>query len=94
MELREEWDAAERAILEHPTLRDVYRERHPPGEQYPASHLTRGVRRRYDHIYASPELETVRCSYLTDWLAEGLSDHAAVEAELTLRRSCPSLGRR
>jgi exonuclease III len=30
--LFEEWDAAERAILEHPHLRDVYREKHPSGE--------------------------------------------------------------
>ena len=83
-ELRAEWEAAERDILEHPTLRDVYREVHPRGAPYPASHLTRGTRRRYDHVFASPQLATRGCRYLTDWLTNGLSDHAAVEAQLTL----------
>lgn len=83
-EFRDEWDAAERGVLTHPILRDVYREQHPPGEPYPASHFTREMPRRYDHVFASPELATVRCRYLTNWLAQGLSDHAAVEAELRL----------
>lgn len=79
---RAEWDAAERDVLMHPSVRDVYREQHRAGTPFPASHFTRGTPRRYDHIFASPELVTVRCRYLTDWLTEGLSDHAAVEAEL------------
>ena len=82
--LREEWDAAERSVLEHPALRDVYRERHLAGTPFPASHFTRGVSRRYDHVYASPELKSVQSRYLTDWLREGLSDHAAVEAEFVV----------
>jgi endonuclease/exonuclease/phosphatase family metal-dependent hydrolase len=40
--------------------------------------------RRYDHVYASPELKSVQSRYLTDWLREGLSDHAAVEAEFVV----------
>jgi endonuclease/exonuclease/phosphatase family metal-dependent hydrolase len=83
-EFRDEWEAAERSILTHPTMRDVYREHHPPGKPYLASHFTRGIPRRYEQIYATPELSSVRCRYLTDWLAKGLSDHAAVEAELVL----------
>jgi endonuclease/exonuclease/phosphatase family metal-dependent hydrolase len=83
-ELREEWDAAERSILVHPAMRDVYRELHVPGEPYATSHVTRGVSRRYDHIYASEELAVQRCRYLTDWLDQGLSDHAAVEADVVL----------
>ena len=78
----DEWDAAERSILEHPVLRDVYRERHQPGTPFPVSKYTRGTGHRYDHIYASPELETVSCAYLRQWLSEKLSDHAPVEAEL------------
>ena len=81
-ELRAEWEVAERGILEHPTLRDVYREVHPRGAPYPASHFTRGTSRRYDHVFASPELSTLRCRYFTEWLADGLSDHAAIEADL------------
>jgi exonuclease III len=82
--LRDEWDAAERGVLEHPTMRDVYRERHPSYAPYPASHLTRGIPRRYDHVYASPEIATVWCRYLGAWLEARLSDHAPVEAELVL----------
>jgi len=82
--LRDEWDAAERGVLAHPKLRDLYREQHPPSEPYPASHYTRGIRRRYDHIYASDELQAVGCRYITDWLEERLSDHAPVEADLIL----------
>ena len=81
-ELRAEWEAAERGILEHPTLRDVYREVHPGGAAYPTSHFTRGTSRRYDHVLASPELSTMGCRYFTEWLADGLSDHAAIEADL------------
>jgi exodeoxyribonuclease III len=83
-ELRDEWDAAERSVLVHPAMRDVYGELQVAGEPYAASHVTRGVPRRYDHIYASEELAVQRCRYLTDWLDEGLSDHAAVEADLVL----------
>ena len=82
-EFRDAWDAAERGVLEHPILRDVYRQHHPPGQHYSASHFTGGTPRRYDHVFASPELETVRCRYMTDWLRDGLSDHAAIEAELS-----------
>lgn len=60
-EFRDEWDAAERGVLAHPILRDVYREQHPAGKPYPGSHLTRETPRRYDHVFASPELATVRC---------------------------------
>jgi len=78
----DEWDAAERSILEHPVLRDVYRVGHEAGARFPASKYTRGTPHRYDHIFASPQLETVSCGYLEGWLEEKLSDHAPVEAEL------------
>ncbi|MGI9081495.1 MAG: endonuclease/exonuclease/phosphatase family protein [Thermoleophilaceae bacterium] len=83
--LREEWEAAERGVLEHPVLRDVYREQHEPGTPFAVSYLTRGTPHRYDHIQASPELESAGCRYVSDWLTQKLSDHAAVEAELAPR---------
>lgn len=82
----EEWKDAELAILEHPVLRDVYREVHEPGTPFAVSKDTRGTPHRYDHIYASPQLETVSCVYLGDWLTEKLSEHAPVEAELVLTK--------
>lgn len=78
------WDRAERSVLEHPELRDVYRALRKRGEAFPVSHFTGVTRRRYDHIYASPELHPTACEYLSSWLRSGLSDHAAVEAELMI----------
>lgn len=83
--VQERWDAAERQVLEHPELRDAYRALHRDGDPYPVSHRTRGFNRRYDHIYASAELEPKACKYLMSWLDDGLSDHAAVEAEFMRR---------
>jgi exonuclease III len=78
----EEWEAAERSILEHPFLRDVYLEGREPGTRFAVSKRTRGTPHRYDHIFASPALRTVSCAYLEDWMSRKLSDHAPVEAEL------------
>jgi endonuclease/exonuclease/phosphatase family metal-dependent hydrolase len=83
-DMYDEWDAAERMVLENPRLRDVYRERHAAGDPFPASHYTGTTARRYDHIYASAELRTTACEYHSGWLdrERRLSDHAAVEADL------------
>jgi len=80
----EMWDAAERSILEHPRLRDVYRATRTHGEPWAHSHVTRSGPKRYDHIYAGPGLEPLGCSYGSRWLEGGLSDHAAVQAELRI----------
>ena len=78
----EAWEDAERSILEHPVLRDVYLEGRPPGTRFAVSKYTRGTPHRYDHVFASPGLRTVSCAYLEDWMSKKLSDHAPVEAEL------------
>jgi endonuclease/exonuclease/phosphatase family metal-dependent hydrolase len=88
------WDRAERSVLEHPELRDAYRALRKRGDALPVSHFTGVTPRRYDHIYVSPELHPTACEYLSSWLHSGLSDHAAVEAELMLaaRRTQSSSG--
>jgi exonuclease III len=81
------WDAAERNILSglQPFgLRDVFRSLH--GYEVDACSWVlrqreRVRRRRFDHVFASEGLRTVSCVYLTAWLDERLSDHAAIEAE-------------
>jgi hypothetical protein len=70
------WDRAERSVLEHPALRDVYRALRKRGDAFPVSHFTGVTPRRNDHIYASPELHPTACEYLSSWLHSGLSDHA------------------
>ena len=89
-ELGERWNAAEISVLAHRRLRDVYRDVRSPGDPFPASHYTVSVAqkkgaKRYDYVFASAHFETASCRYLTDWLEDGYSDHAAVAAELRLR---------
>ena len=84
--LCDEWDAAERNVLENPRMRDVYRELRDVDAPFAASHFTGTTPRRYDHIYASADILAVACTYHADWLERRLSDHAAVEADLELRR--------
>ena len=38
---------------------------------------------RLDHLFCSPPLRPVACRYHHDWRDDGLSDHAALEADLT-----------
>jgi endonuclease/exonuclease/phosphatase family metal-dependent hydrolase len=82
--LREMWDAAERSILKHPRLHDVYRALRARGDPWEWSHRTKSGPKRYDHIYASADLEPRSCRYWSAWIDEKLSDHAAVEADLVL----------
>ena len=87
-EVQAEWDAAERAILEHPRLRDAYKQVHEAGDAWPYSHRVRNSptpERRYDQIYVTDGFTVLSCRYLTDWLDRDLSDHAAVEAELRFK---------
>ncbi|MDQ3632400.1 MAG: endonuclease/exonuclease/phosphatase family protein [Actinomycetota bacterium] len=83
------WLEAERALFGNPHMRDTYRTVHEGQESLPASHFTGGTGHRYDYIFASSELQAESCEYLTDWLDSDrpdgrLSDHAPVEADLSL----------
>lgn len=92
-DVAEFWDAAERGILEHPRLRDAYKQVHKPGTPWPVSHRenrSRIKQRRYDHIYVNDRFTVRACRYLSEWLDTGLSDHAAVEADLNLDTSQPT----
>lgn len=90
---RDRWVQAELSIVSNPDMRDVYRDALEPEQPLAASHFTgtrnRRTPRRYDHIFASRELQTQGCEYLSGWLEKGelgrLSDHAPVEATLRWR---------
>jgi len=78
------WDAAERGCLDGP-LQDVFRAVHGSALVEASWFLTRKgkrIGRRYDHIFASPEIQLRSCTYLHDWRTAGLSDHSAIEADL------------
>jgi exonuclease III len=62
------WFEAESSVVRHPHLRDVYRDVHDRNTAFPASHLTAGTPRRYDYVFASPELTTMTCEYRETWL--------------------------
>jgi endonuclease/exonuclease/phosphatase family metal-dependent hydrolase len=80
-----EWDAAE---TRHPRPSAAARRLQAgacAGRSLAGSHRVRNSRtpdRRYDHIYVSEHFTVDACRYLSDWLDAGLSDHAAVEADL------------
>lgn len=89
---QDRWVEAEKRLLTNPEMRDVYRDVHPDGADFPASHHTGSNRtpHRYDYILASKELQTQSCCYFPDWTEatperKRLSDHAPVEAVLTLK---------
>ena len=90
---QERWRLAEKRIVDSLDMRDVHRDVHERGLPLPFSHFTGhkdgGTGHRYDHIFASPDIYTEGCAYLSEWLQGDdldppLSDHAPVEAELSL----------
>jgi endonuclease/exonuclease/phosphatase family metal-dependent hydrolase len=85
----EEWDAAELGVV--PGLRDLgyrdaFRALHGYASREPSwtwrTISGHGGGWRIDHLFASAELEPVACGYHHAWRDAGLSDHAALEADL------------
>lgn len=81
------WDSAERDVLvglREFGLRDVFRALHGYEVQAASWVLNRkgmSVGRRFDHVFASPELLARRCEYLHGARTSRLSDHAALEVD-------------
>ena len=79
------WDAAERNVLTKLGTfgyRDAFRSLH--GYEVEAGSWLvrrsgREVLRRFDHLFVSAELRVIKCRYVHEWRAAGLSDHAAQE---------------
>jgi exonuclease III len=92
--LREEragfWDEAELGVvpgLRELGFRDAFRALHGYAERSPSWTFRRisghGGGWRLDHVFCSAELEPRAARYHHDWRDDGLSDHAALEADLT-----------
>jgi endonuclease/exonuclease/phosphatase family metal-dependent hydrolase len=86
----ERWDAAESALirgLEPHGFRDVFRELNGFDSKEPTWEWPRwGGGWRLDHLIASSEVTVTECTYRHDWRREdGLSDHSALVAELSVR---------
>ncbi|MFW6116734.1 MAG: endonuclease/exonuclease/phosphatase family protein [bacterium] len=83
----EDWDAGERGVLEGLAkydLADVFRRINGYEVDAFSWRMKRKgkvvAERRFDHIFASSDLNPVECRYIYDPLDHGLSDHAAMEA--------------
>lgn len=90
----ERWDAAEWALirgLEPYGFRDAFRDLNGFGSKEPTWEWPRtGGGYRLDHLIASAEVDVTECTYRHDWRREdGLSDHSALVAHLSVRRPKP-----
>ena len=87
----ERWDLGERSVLEGLAvfdLPDVYRTLHGYGaEEFSWCWKGKGgTPRRFDHVFASRELNAVRCQYLHSLREAGLSDHSPIEVDFEPRK--------
>jgi YD repeat-containing protein len=98
--LREEragfWDEAELGVV--PGLRelgftDAFRALHGYASREPSWAWRHGGGWRLDHVFCSGALQPAASRYHHEWRLEGLSDHSALEVELTLRSSRAPGGR-
>ena len=88
----ERWDAGERNVLQGLAefgLRDAYRMMNPYGGDADYSWVLSGKEvsrnRRFDHVFASPDLKPVACRYLHEARERGLSDHSPILAEFEIQ---------
>jgi exonuclease III len=83
----ERFDAAERSVLTGLAkfdLPDVFRTLKGYGvveHSWCWKAKGRCIGRRFDHVFASPQLHAVRCEYLHALRETGLSDHSAIEVD-------------
>jgi exonuclease III len=80
------WDDAETGVV--PGLRDLgfhdaFRALHGYAERSPSWVWRHGGGWRLDHVFCSRELEPAASRYHHPWRDAGLSDHSALEADLT-----------
>jgi exonuclease III len=80
------WDAAETGVV--PGLRDLgfndaFRALHGYAQRSPSWTWRHGGGWRLDHVFCSESLAPVACDYHHAWREAGLSDHSALEADVT-----------
>jgi exodeoxyribonuclease III len=81
------WDRGERDILHGLAkfdLPDMYRTLHGYGAEdfsWYWKGKERHIGRRFDHVFASRDLNPVRCQYLHSLREAGLSEHSAIEVD-------------
>jgi hypothetical protein len=87
--LGDRWDLAERQLLvglASDGMRDTYRLLHGYARSDYSWFTTQNkVGRRFDHVFATDELNATSCEYLHDIRERGLSDHSALEVEFSPR---------
>ena len=93
---RAAWDEAELGVV--PGLRDLgyadaFRALHGYASREPSWAWRHGGGWRLDHVFCSAALEPAAARYHHAWRLEGLSDHSALEVDMTPDSSPPSGGR-
>jgi endonuclease/exonuclease/phosphatase family metal-dependent hydrolase len=86
-DFNEKWDSAVRWLFEKQDehgLRHTYWEARGRGSM-DVSHMTRGQKRWFDHMFVSSDFHVERCDYLHKLRGPCLSDHSGLSARLTLR---------
>jgi hypothetical protein len=81
----ERWDAAVRWFfesLDESGIRSAFWDAAGHGEME-ASHLSRGAKRWFDHVFVSGDFQVNDCRYLHAFREDGYSDHSALIAELS-----------
>jgi endonuclease/exonuclease/phosphatase family metal-dependent hydrolase len=82
----EQWDTAVRWLFEKQDehgLRHAYWDASGQGKR-DVSHVSRGQKQWFDHIFVSADFRVGPCRYLHKLRGPGLSDHSALTARLTL----------
>lgn len=76
------WDDAEQNVLTGLArfdLADAFRRIHGYSVEDFSWKTRNGIRRRFDHVFASAQLNPVQCDYLHALRAHGLSDHSPIQ---------------
>ena len=84
----ERWDAAERSIIENHTslgMKDAFREKNDYEELSGSWFTNQGQGRRYDHIFASHQIDIENSFYDHQPRVNKLSDHSPLIVELSIR---------
>jgi exonuclease III len=90
-DVNERWDAGERGIFEGLRgydLWDVFRTLHGYEVEEYSHYVHKRMGRRFDHVFASTDLNVVKCEYAHKLREDGLSDHSPMMVVFKPKGKC------